>query len=193
MRILRLALESSNSPDYQGNLVNMSSLCQETIAAGLKKCLFFLSDLVDIAHLSDFDEATFQVYLGIGQSILTGLHSNARTDDLIDTLKKGLESFNSSWQLRSGQSMNLIWSRVKPPVSTTLEQLEQMLQVEQLAERFDTILWASDVPLRTLIQVREMIAQLRGVTGTDANGLKTGVEVGQVHCQGRIIAHRDRA
>lgn len=60
--------------------------------------------------------------------------------------------------------MDLIWSRTRPPVPITFEQLERKLQVEQIAERFDRLTWTSAVPMNRLDEMRQMIAQIGKVT-----------------------------
>lgn len=159
----------------------MSHEVEEGIATTLKECLSFLSDLVTIAHSIDFDEATFQVYLSLGKCMLTGLGSSVRLKDLVDSVKKGLDSFVPFWQLHSGQSMELIWNHFKPPVPASLEQLEQNMQVEKLAERFDALMWTLDVPLERLGGIRHMVAQIRGATDVSADGLTNSVVVRHVH------------
>lgn len=181
LRLLQVMLLRTCSPEH-GKPVNSSSQqIQESDISNLKGCLSFLSDMIDVAHETSFEEAVFQVYLSLGQSMLADLHWNAIAKDLIEGMRKGLNGLTPLWQLHSGQSMDLIWSRIRPPVATTLENLEQTLLAERLAERFDALIWTSDVPLERLGQIRELITQMRVVAGVSGDDLTHSVEVGHAH------------
>lgn len=180
MGILRATLERCGSPG-QG--------AQTAFITRLRDCLYFLSDLVSVTHSTTFDEATFQVYLGLGRSLLTTLESNVGAKELEDTMKRGLGRFAPFWQLHSGQSMELIWSHVKPPVPATLKQLKQAIEIEDLAQRFDAHIWTSDVPLEMLERTRQMIAQLQGVPEVNADGSMNSVEVSSAKDLWKPIAY----
>ncbi|KAL8928816.1 MAG: hypothetical protein Q9208_001594 [Pyrenodesmia sp. 3 TL-2023] len=170
VRVLRVTLERSGSADQGDERV------QAALIARLRDCLYFLSDLVNATHSTSFDEAAFQVYLGLGQNLLTTLNSTVGANELEDAMKRGLGSFAPFWQLCSGQSMELIWSHIKPPVPTTLEQLKQAMEIEDLAQRFDAHIWTLDIPLERLERTRQMIAQLQGVPQHNADGSMNSVE-----------------
>ncbi|KAL8721540.1 MAG: hypothetical protein Q9225_001794 [Loekoesia sp. 1 TL-2023] len=164
IRALRLALERTDPAEYINVKEALPHRTGETDMSGLEECFSFFSDLTDIARSTDFDEAEFQVYLSLGQDLSNMLHSDTRTKGLALALKKRLDSFDKTWQLKSGQSMDLIWSRTRPPIPITFEQLEWKLQVEQVAERFDRLTWTSDVPMNRLDEMRQIIAQMGKVT-----------------------------
>lgn len=186
MRILRVTIERSESAG-QGE-----DWLQTACTDRLQDCLYFLSDFVNVTHSTNFDEATFQVYLGLGQSLLTTLDSNLGLEELGDTMRRRLGGFAPFWQLRNGQSMELIWSRIKPFVPTTLEQLQQAIRVENLAERYDALIWTSGAPLGKLEQTRQLIAQLWTSTEVDADCMVNSIQVGLVHCSRTIIAYSGR-
>ena len=177
IRMLRLTLEQADSAIYAETSKGLCRAVEGTDITGLAECFAFVSDLRDVAHSTSFDEAEFQVYLAMGQSTINSLRPNARLNGLIDTIQKGLDSFKSSWQLESGQSMDRIWNCIRPPTSTELEQLKRKLAVEQLAERFDSLIWTSEVSLRELSQLRQMIAKMGEVITTSNESLRDNMEV----------------
>lgn len=126
----------------------------------LKTCLAYLVDLFDIGNSPTFDEAIFQVYLGLGRALVVELQSQGMIKTPIETLEKGLDQFISIWQLSSGQSMELIWTACRPPTPETLPQLELKMQIEQLADRFDKALWIGDAPLEEMDRLRQSLWQL---------------------------------
>ncbi|KAI4254279.1 MAG: hypothetical protein LQ352_003178 [Teloschistes flavicans] len=126
----------------------------------LKTYLEYLIDLFDIGNSPIYDEAIFQVYLGLGRSLVAQLQSRWLINTLAETLGKGLDQFNSPWQLSSGQSMELIWSVCRPATPKTLPQLERKMQIEQLANRFDKVLWIGNAPLQELDRLRQSLWHL---------------------------------
>ncbi|KAL8757568.1 MAG: hypothetical protein Q9184_004174 [Pyrenodesmia sp. 2 TL-2023] len=170
VRILRVTIERS------GSLEQGEDWVEERLITRWRGCLYFIWDLVNVTHSTTFDEAVFQVYLGLGQSLLTTLTSTVEANELEDAMKRGLGSFAPFWQLRSGQSMEVIWSHIKPPVPTTLKRLKQAMEVEDLAQRFDAQIWTLDVPLERLERTRQMIAQLQGVPEVNDDGSMNSVE-----------------
>ncbi|KAL8900357.1 MAG: hypothetical protein Q9207_005736, partial [Kuettlingeria erythrocarpa] len=170
MHILRVTIERSESAGQREDWLQIA--CTDR----LRDCLYFLSDFVNVTHSTDFDEATFQVYMGLGQSLLTTLDSRLGLEEVGNTMRRRLGGFAPFWQLRNGHSMELIWSRIKPPVPTTVEQLQQAIQVEDLAERYDALIWTSGAPLGKLEQTRRLIAQLRTSTEADAECVVNSIQ-----------------
>ncbi|KAL8948650.1 MAG: hypothetical protein Q9222_005182, partial [Ikaeria aurantiellina] len=144
--------------------------------SALQDLLFYMSDLVDVAHSTDFDEAVFQAYLALGKEMITNLRSGTGIGNLARTVGRLLADFNVHWELRSGQSMDLIWDHFRPPTASTFHQLDFIINAEQLAEQFDTLLWASDVPLQRLHQIRQMLAELCNIDNPIENGPSSGLE-----------------
>ncbi|KAI4205523.1 MAG: hypothetical protein LQ350_000302 [Teloschistes chrysophthalmus] len=133
---------------------------QRANGSSLKSCLAYLVDLFDIGNSPTFDEAVFQVYLGLGRALVAELQSQMPIMTLVETLDKGLDQFNSFWQLSSGQSMELIWTACRPPTPKTLPQLASKMQTEQLADRFDKVLWIGDAPMEEMSRLRQSLWQL---------------------------------
>ncbi|KAL8705370.1 MAG: hypothetical protein Q9201_001526, partial [Fulgogasparrea decipioides] len=160
VRILRLAVEQVTCAIHATVQRGSAQPTQPTTLLILRKYFFYLVDLFDIADMAEFDEVMFQVYLRLGKSIVPELQSQVATEQLADSLREGLDTFNPLWQLRSGQSMDLMWNHLRPPSPTTFPQLERDIKIEKLTEKFDALTWASNVLLQQLSQLRQSIAQM---------------------------------
>lgn len=177
IRALRLTVEQTDVGGHTGPDESLRHRAGEPDVAELEECYAFLTDLIDVTHSTGFDEAEFQVYLSLGQHIIAGLQLKTRANELVEAIKKGLDGLDTSGQLESGQSMDMIWSRTRPPTPTSFDQLERMMQIEQLAERFDKISWPLDAPLNRLAGMRQMIIQMGKVTAAGVQDTDNGVEV----------------
>ncbi|KAL9584811.1 MAG: hypothetical protein Q9212_001894, partial [Teloschistes hypoglaucus] len=133
---------------------------QRADGSTLKGCLAYLVDLFDIGNSPTFDEAVFQVYLGLGRTLVAELRSQGLVKTLVQTLDQGLDRSNAFWQFSSGQSMELIWTACRPPTPQTIPQLERKMQIEQLADRFDKALWICNAPLEEMDRLRQSLWQL---------------------------------
>ncbi|KAL8774243.1 MAG: hypothetical protein Q9209_000994 [Squamulea sp. 1 TL-2023] len=158
LQILRMALERANDRQHNSQSVLIGGM------SPLRAFLCFLSDIFDIAHSNNFDEASFLLYLYAGKEAVSSLKLQPATVLLAETLERGLDNFNPSWQLRSGQSMELLWSRLKPRTPTTSRQLDLNIKIEQLADRFDKLLWTTNMPLSKLNKLRDSIARIGRMT-----------------------------
>ncbi|KAL9004418.1 MAG: hypothetical protein Q9188_002756 [Gyalolechia gomerana] len=176
IRALRLTVEQADVGGHTGPDESLRHRAGEPDVAELEECYAFITDLIDVTHSTGFDEAEFQVYLSLGQHVIAGLQLKIRTSELVEVIKKGLDGLDTSGQLESGQSMDMIWSRTRPPTPTSFEQLERMMQIEQLAERFDKISWTFDAPLNRLAGMRQMIVQMGKVTAAGVQDTGNGVE-----------------
>lgn len=171
IKILRLTLEQADDTTYAAQLVYKDN------ALSIKSYLLFLTDIFDIGHLNDFDEAVFLLYLEHGQTLISSLKLQPLTAELAEALQQELEKFNPIWQLRSGQSMDLIWNRQKPRTPATVRQLNLNMQIEQLADRFDGLLWTTNVPLSSLEELRKSIAGIARVTEVSVDETRSDLEV----------------
>lgn len=134
--------------------------------------MFYLSEILDLAQSANFDEGAFQAYQAYGRLMIanatgTGM-SNGSTADLAYELQNRLNDFNASWQLSSGLSMEILWAVFRPSVAETMQQLEACLEVEKLADRFDTSRTASGASFEDIRILRQsMIDMYNGVKPTD--------------------------
>ncbi|KAL9001429.1 MAG: hypothetical protein Q9169_000004 [Polycauliona sp. 2 TL-2023] len=158
VRILRLTFEQFHDTTLASHLP-----CNDNLLA-VKSYLLFLTDVFDLAHFSDFDEATFRLYLERGRDLISALKLQPPNTELSSALELELDRFGPSWQLRSGQSMYLIWSQRRPRTPASVRQLDINIQIEQLADRFDGLLWTTNVPLSGLNKLRSSITQTARMT-----------------------------
>lgn len=172
VKILRLTLEQADDAMYAAQLVNTDN------AFPLKSYLLFLTDMFDIGHLQNFDEATFRLHLEHGQILISGLKLRPSTAKLAEALERELDQFSPAWQLRSGQSMELIWNQQRPRTPATVRQFDLSMQIEQLADRFDGLLWTANVPLFSLKELRKSIAGVARGAEVSVDDTKSDLEVG---------------
>ena len=91
-----------------------------------------------------------------------------------DTVSQELAVFSSSTQLTTGLSMERIWRRFKPRTPGSVEELESLLNLESLADRFDNSLWQSQESIAEMCKIRQALSNalfLLTVDNTDANEL----------------------
>lgn len=150
-------------------------------STSLRACFHFLSELFDVTHSNDFDEAAFLIYAESGQDVINGLKSQPATIRLARALERGLDRFAPFWQLQSGQSMEMIWSQLKPNTPTTANQFDLIMQVERLADRFDDLLWTSDVPLARIFEIRNLLAQVGRAAEADEVDEESSLQVRSAH------------
>ncbi|KAL8802644.1 MAG: hypothetical protein Q9182_003660 [Xanthomendoza sp. 2 TL-2023] len=159
----------------------------------IRSYFVFLVDLFEVTHSNECDDAVFLLYLESGKDIVTGLKSQSSTAGLARALEGGLERFNSFWQLRSGQSMELIWNHLKPPAPTNSHELDLKMHIEQLADRFDNLLWTSNLPLSRMNEVKTLLVQVGRVAEASedrtTNNLK--VNTAQRHFRHRLILRQN--
>ncbi|KAI4269724.1 MAG: hypothetical protein LQ337_007113, partial [Flavoplaca oasis] len=155
IRTLRLALERADEA---------TQVFHKNSTLSVKSYFLLLTDLFDIANVSDFDEAVFLLHIEHGHGLLLDLELEPTTTELAKALKCELERFNPAWQLHSGQSMELIWSQQKSHTPANYRQLNLSMQIEELADRFDGLVWSTYVPLSRLNKFRESIAGVARMT-----------------------------
>lgn len=107
-----------------------------------------------------FDEAIFQVYLSIGQRMLNAAGSaDAALNELVSSIMKHFQGFHAQTKMLSGLSMERIWQLLHPPLVPTTKRLEDIWQLEQVADHFDSVVWSLEAPLDDLVALRAAIVQ----------------------------------
>lgn len=128
------------------------------IALGIVKELRdYVRDIWESTRSFTFDEGAFQSYLAIGGSLITRTLQCSDTHKLGSKIKELLDLFRSSWDLTTGTSMENIWNSFRPPTAGDSRELDLILRVERLADRFDSIVWRSTGQLDTVISLRRSI------------------------------------
>lgn len=144
----------------------------------------YLRDLSDFAHTRDFDEGIFQVYLGLGRSVIESNELEGRKS-LVASFAYALDSFNASWKLSTGLSMERLWSTFEPPIAHSLRGLKYSLEVEQLADRFDVLKWRSNASLKELERIQHLMVLCMELVYRNETADETELEVSQYLCHVR--------
>ncbi|KAI9880197.1 MAG: AAA ATPase midasin [Pleopsidium flavum] len=139
-------------------------LALKDVISSIFEVLYYWRDIYDLSQSPTFDENVFQAYLILGRTML----SDAFTKEgslarLYQKVGDGLDLFNASWQLSTGLSMEIMWKACRPETPPTLPQLLASLKMEELADRFDTTLWRSHIPVGQLNSIRGSIASALSV------------------------------
>lgn len=85
--------------------------------------------------------------------------SNAALSTLVSSLTKQFQAFHAQTKMSSGLSMECIWRLAHPPLIPTLKRLEDIWQLEQVADQFDSIVWSVKAPLDELVALKGAIVQ----------------------------------
>jgi midasin len=129
-------------------------------ASFLKPLRTLFWSFLSLAQGSTFDRATFHTYLKMLSSAMPTMvePSAMMVQDMNTTLSKQIAVFGSEVQLTTGLAMERIWLAFKPTTSKTLAQLNVILELEQLADRLDAVMWKSNLSLDAMAQMHERIA-----------------------------------
>lgn len=113
-----------------------------------------------LATGSNFDRATFQTYLKMLTSSTPAMTEDSPSvlQNVSSVLLKQISVFGSHVQLSSGLGMERIWRAFKPLTSKNQTQFRTVLELEALADRFDAVMWKSNLKIDEMIQIRERIA-----------------------------------
>ncbi|MCJ1246042.1 hypothetical protein MMC30_003246 [Trapelia coarctata] len=123
----------------------------------VKELRDYVRDVLDSTRALKFDEGVFQSYLVIGRSLVMQALQCLDTRKLGSTVQARLDMFKASWDLTTGTSMEILWNSFRPPTARDSRELDLVLRVERLADRFDSIVWRSNAPLTTVIKLRRSI------------------------------------
>lgn len=131
--------------------------------------LAYLIDVLDLSHSSKFDESTFQAYQTIGRNIASRASKGpleSLTAILATELGSRLDTFKASWQLHSGLGMEPLWKMFRPASAGNLNHFQFSIQIEDLANRFDTLRWGSGASVQELCTMQRSIAQIHNAIGS---------------------------
>ena len=123
----------------------------------MKELRDYVRDVLEFTRSFKFDEGIFQSYLGIGRSLIAQALQCSDTHKLGSEMQERLGMFKASLDLTTGTSMEVLWERFRPPTARDHCELDLVLRVERLADRFDSIVWRSNAPLNTVIRLRRLI------------------------------------
>ncbi|KAI0577697.1 MDN1 AAA ATPase containing von Willebrand factor type A (vWA) domain protein [Pyrenophora tritici-repentis] len=112
-----------------------------------------------LATSTTFDRATFQTYLKMLASAIptTSIEVAPLIKSMSTTLSKQIAVFGSDVQLTTGLGMESIWRVFKPSTPKTQSQLKAILELENLADMLDAMMWRSNLRVDEMVQMRERI------------------------------------
>lgn len=122
-----------------------------------KDMIHYQRDVLDLGESLDFDDGVFQVYLSLGRSMIANFGGETALQSFAAAIAHELDCFNASWRLSTGLRMEALWTIFQPPTATDLQQLRAILQIEELADRFDALTWNSGMSIEQLYSMRKSI------------------------------------
>lgn len=136
----------------------------------LRRLMLFWKRTFESLIAASFQEARFQAHLAQGSSLLQlGAAVLQGTDDqkLLSTLSGYLErDFVVGFKLSSGLSMEILWQHLRPDPIPDLQTLEQVMEMERLADRFDSLRWRVDANISTLQATQDAMARAYAIVRT---------------------------
>jgi len=134
-------------------------------SAVLRRLLLFWKRTFRALIASSFEEARFQAHLTQGLKLLAQCISALQGQDsdqkLLTMLVGFLErDFVVGFKLSTGLSMEVLWHQLRPDPIPDLQTLEQVAELERLADRFDALRWLVDVNISTLRTVQDSMARV---------------------------------
>ena len=153
-------------------------ICEKTDEAGawkqrravLRRLMLFWKRTFESLITASFEEARFQAHLTQGSKLLVNSISALQEADdqkLLSTLSGFLErDFVVGFKLSTGLSMESLWHWLRPDPIADLQTLEQVMEMERLADRFDSLRWLVDVNISTLRTVQDSMARIYAVIRT---------------------------
>lgn len=138
--------------------------------AVLRRVMLFWKRTFDGLVASSFEEARFQAHLTQGSNLLQQALATLQdpaSHKLLSTVAGYLErDFVVGFKLETGLSMEVIWRKFRPDPITDAQTLEQVTELELLADRFDSLRWRVDVDISTLRAVQDSMACIYAVIRT---------------------------
>ena len=134
-------------------------------------------DTYSLSTADMFEEATFQAHLAIGEDMLTRFSEDDPTKDQQDSVIKAFHwslkaDFDSGFKLTTGLSMEALWKALRPIVVSKQQSLDVVLQLEQLAVRFDALRWKASVSVNELGDImKSLVNAYHLVLISDVDGL----------------------
>jgi midasin len=136
----------------------------------LRRLMLFWKRTFESLIAASFEEARFQAHLTQGSNLLQrSMSALQETGDhkLLSTLLGFLErDFVVGFKLSSGLSMEVLWHRLRPDPLPDKQTLEQVMEMERLADRFDSLRWRVDVNISTLRSIQDSMARAYAVIRT---------------------------
>ncbi|XP_044724313.1 AAA (dynein-related subfamily) domain-containing protein [Hirsutella rhossiliensis] len=126
----------------------------------------YMEQTIGLSSRDAFDEARFQAHLTLGIHMLQ--HPPASLNDspdleLMTFLLRQLESnFNSGFELSTGLSMEIMWHVFRPAPFHDKAVLDQSLELDLLASRFDAVRWKANASILDLSKAHKTLQEAIG-------------------------------
>ncbi|KAL0473808.1 midasin [Neurospora intermedia] len=182
---------------YMSETINESRAWKERRAI-LRRLMLFWTRTFEalIVPNAKFEEARFQAHLTQGSNLLRkALSVLQEADDrkMLATILEYLErDFVVGFKLSTGLSMEALWNQLRPEPVADQECLKQVIEMERLADRFDSLRWKADASIPTLRSVQEAMARAYTVVRSgrgDASALVKELESEISTLEARIGQH----
>ena len=126
----------------------------------MEQILLFAEDISYVAERSPFDEAVFQTYHLIGQTMADNFEDNPSHQVLAASFSAALGLLDKSCRLTSGLSMEAIWQLLQPSTPDPCSLSEVNNEMEALADRFDAVTWMCGTSLGELVALRNSLMRV---------------------------------
>ncbi|KAF1344926.1 hypothetical protein BDV97DRAFT_362818 [Delphinella strobiligena] len=160
---------------------NTTSLSNDAGTQTLKSYTRFWWDLLRLVDQQQVDEAVFSSYLEIGQrlhdfpqQLLSGDNEMRYIDKspalvVRSKFNEDFQSLQHSSELHNAASMTALWQSLRPETPKTFQQILDLIELENMADAFDTAAFRFDAPIAQLLQLREAFARAMSmvVRGSD--------------------------
>ena len=128
------------------------------VIADLNALMALVRDVVQFTQHQKFDEAVFQAFLNICRAVISRLESAAAVIGFdASGLRKSFNSTNKEFNLLSGLSLERMWVDWRPVSASSLDQLQGLLDIESIDERFKKLMWKTRAPLRRLADIQKSL------------------------------------
>ena len=121
----------------------------------------FLEDLFCLVLHGSMDEAAFQIYLEIGGSIAGKLQATPSCSHLGDAMLLTLHELQRPWTLSTGLGMTRLWKQFRPLTAASEGHLTSILELENVADRFDSIVNRLHNISRVIYDLRDTLRHTR--------------------------------
>ncbi len=136
-------------------------------ARNLRAVMDFWAQTYQLALCTNFEEATFQAHLAIGNDLLAELMDACPSDVLTQFQKKLKSDFDSGFKLRTGLSMENLWIQFRPLPISNADRLAMLLEMEALANRFDALRWKISISVDELAGVMASLVKAYQILSTE--------------------------
>jgi midasin len=132
----------------------------------LTSAVRYWNDTYLLASSKQFEEATFQAHLEIGRDLFSTLiqrvssEGQSNTHELVRHLSSKLHAdFSTGFKLTTGLSMEILWVQLRSMPISKIEILQTLMQMEQLAGRFDALRWKTSVSVAELANIMDSLVK----------------------------------